>query len=619
MEIELANHLDSLTVDLIRAGYSPAEASRRARIALGPTLVHKEGMRASLGLRWWDELGADLRYGIRMLRKSPGFTAIAATSLALAIGANTTIFSLAKSLLYDRLNVAHADELRMLRWNGDGNAVVHSMWGDFDTSWGNGVTGSVFSYPVYLQLRDHSQAMQDLLAYKEDSMNTTLRGNAQRVVVAMVSGNYFAVLGAQPQLGRSIQPSDDHVGAVSAVAVISDGVWEREFDRSASALGQTINVNQSLLTVVGVAPREFTGAKNVQSSPDVFVPLSMQPLVDPKGKNASLLDDPDMWWVNIMGRTRAGVSNAQAQAGLNVALAAAVRGTMAVKTGDTMPRLDLTDGSRGLQFAAKMFKKPIYVLMTLTGFVLLLACANIANLLLARGAQRQREMTVRLALGAGRGRVLRQLLTESLLLAGIGGAGGLFLGYLGRNVIPRLMANAWDRDQLNVPMDWDVFAFATAVTLLTGLVFGLAPAWLAMRSEVGSSLKQNAQTTTRRRRGAGRQGDCQQLEGERADHNTATQGAGRQGDCGLPDCAVHTAGGGRGAFSADTPRPQLDPCGISHRSSCAIRGRASQAALWAWQRRATAPAAGAGICGIAGCAGHDAELDGIHREQRRQR
>jgi len=503
MEIELANHLESLTVDLMRAGYSPAEAARRARIALGPALVHKEGMRASLGLRWWDEFGADLRYGIRMLRKSPGFTAIATTSLALAIGANATIFSLAKSLLYDRLNVIHADELRMLRWHGDANAVVQSMWGDFDTSWGNGVTGSVFSYPVYLQLRDHGQAMQDLLAYKEDSMNATIRGNAQRAVVAMVSGNYFAVLGAQPQLGRNIQPSDDQGGSANAVAVISDGLWERVFGRSPSALGQMINVNQSLLTIVGVAPREFTGAKNVQSSPDVFVPLSMQPLIDPKGNKGGLLDDPDLWWVNVMGRVKPGVLDAQAQAALNIALAAAVRGTMAVKAGDTMPHLELADGSRGLQFAAQMFKKPIYVLMTLTGFVLLLACANIANLLLARGAQRQREMTVRLALGAGRGRVLRQLLTESLLLAGIGGVGGLFLGHLGRNVIPRLMANAWDRDRMNVPMDWGVFAFATAVTLLTGLLFGLAPAWLAARSEVSSSLKESGQTTTRQRRGLG--------------------------------------------------------------------------------------------------------------------
>lgn len=503
LDCEMQIHLQLLTEKFIRQGMCPEDADSAARRQFGNTTLLRQRHRESRTFLSFSTVFQDVRYGLRVLGKSRGFTAIAATSLALAIGANTAIFSIAKSLLYDRLNVAHADELRMLRWNGDANAIAQSMWGDFDTSWGNGVTASVFSYPVYLQLRDHGQAMQDLLAYKEDSMNATVRGNAQQAIVAMVSGNYFDVLGVRPQLGRNIQPSDDHVGNVNAVAVISDGLWERAFGRSPSALGQTINVNQSLLTVVGIAPRGFTGAKNVQSSPDVFVPLSMQPMVDPKGKNASLLDDPDMWWVNIMGRTRAGVSNALAQAELNVAVTAAVRGTMAVKAGDTMPRLDLVDGSRGLPFTAQMFKKPVYVLMTLTGFVLLLACANIANLLLARGAQRQREMSVRLALGAGRGRVLRQMLTESLLLAGIGGAGGLLLGYLGRNVIPRLMANAWNQSNVNVPMDWGVFGFAAGITLLTGLVFGLAPAWLAARSEVSSHLKESAQTATRRRKGLG--------------------------------------------------------------------------------------------------------------------
>jgi len=363
--------------------------------------------------------------------------------------------------------------------------------------------GAIFSYPVYRQLRDRSRAMEGLAAFNEDSMNATVRGNAQRAVVAMVSGNYFNVLEARPQLGRNLQPSDDRPGALSAVAVISDGLWEREFDRSPTALGQTINVNQSLFTIVGVAPRGFTGAKNVQSSPDVFVPISTQPVIDPKGDKGGFIDDADTWWVDVVGRIKPGVTNAQAQAEMNVELAAAVRGTMTVKAGDTMPQLDLGDGSRGLGFTSRVFGKAVYVLMTLTGFVLLLACANIANLLLARGAQRQREMSVRIALGAGRGRVLRQLLTESLLLAGIGGAGGLLLGYLGRNAIPGLMANAWDRDQMSVPMDWGVFAFAAGVTLAAGVVFGLAPAWLGARSEVSSSLKESAQTTTRRRKGLG--------------------------------------------------------------------------------------------------------------------
>ena len=509
MDAELASHLDHLTADLVRAGVAPAEAARRARIALGAATVHKEDMRASLGLRWWDELRADLRYGLRILRKSPGFTAIAAGSLALAIGANTTIFSLAKSALYDRLQVQHADQLRMLSWINDQHSAVDGMWGDFEPDPnGGGTLGSVFSYPVYQQLRVHNlqtgrQVLEDLFAYKEDSMNATIRGNAQRVDVDLVSGNFYAALGTRPQLGRPIQPSDDAEPGAGPVAVISEGVWERDFGRSPAVLGQTITVNQTALTIVGVNPRGFTGAKNAHESPDLFVPLSMQPVVDPKGKEGSLLNDSDLWWLNLVGRARPGISNAQAEAALNVELAAATRATMTVKPGQTTPRLLLVDGSRGLNYAARMFRKPVTVLMTMTGFVLLLACANIANLLLARGAQRQREMSVRLALGAGRARVLRQLLTESLLLAAMGGAGGLLLGFFARNSIPRLMSSSWERNSFDVPMDWGVFAFAAMVTVLTGVVFGLAPAWLAARSEVSSSLKESAQTTTRRRRGLG--------------------------------------------------------------------------------------------------------------------
>lgn len=503
MEAELAFHLEQLTAELIRAGHSPAEAARRARIALGAATVTKEQIRASLGLRWWDEFWADLRFGVRILRKSPGFTAIAATSLALAIGANTTIFSLAKQVLYDRLNVPHPEQLRMLRWNGDGKEAVHAKWGDFDSTRNGGTTSSVFSYPAYRELRTHNQRMQDLMAFKADGMNATIRGDAQRVQAEMVSGNYYAVLGVRPQLGRAIVPTDDNRPGTGAVAVISDGLWQRVYGRSSAVLGQTITLNQAVLTIVGVNPHGFTGAKNVQQSPDVFLPMSMQPLVDPKGKNASLLDSANLWWVNIMGRAKPGVKDAEAQAALDVQLAAVVRGTMTVKAGKSIPHLALADGSRGLHMSDRMFQKPVYVLMALTGFVLLLACANIANLLLARGAQRQREISVRLALGAGRGRILRQLLTESLLLATIGGAGGLMLGYLGRNAIPKLLSNSWEASEYNIQFDWRVFGFTAGVTLITGMLFGLAPAWLAARGAVGSNLKENTQTTTRRRKGLG--------------------------------------------------------------------------------------------------------------------
>jgi predicted permease len=499
MEAELRHHLDALTADLIRAGHPATEAARRARIALGPALMHKEGMRASLGLRWIDEVSSDLRYAVRMLRKNPGFTFIAATSLALAIGANTTIFSIARQLLYQRLNVPNADELVVLRWNGDGKEVVHGMWGDFDRYRESGTTSSVFSYPVYQQLRAHNQVLQDLFGYKEDSMNATIHGDAQRVNAVMVTDNYFAALKVQPQLGRAIQAPDEASGGAN-VAVISDAVWEREFGRSPAAIGQIITLNQISLTIVGVAPRGFTGAKGVMEFPDVFMPLHLQPVIDPKGKR-SLLTDQNMWWVNIMARSKPGVDTHTAQAALDVQLEAAVRATMAVSAGDTMPRIALVDGSRGLHFSDRMFKRPVFVLLGVTGFVILLACANIANLLLARGTQRQREMGVRLAMGAGRARLLRQLLTESLLLAAIGGGLGLVLSYLGRNILPRLLTNAWDRHDYITQFSWMVFAFTAAVTLLTGILFGLAPALLASSTQLSGTLKDTAQQATRRRKG----------------------------------------------------------------------------------------------------------------------
>ena len=499
MEAELAAHVELLTADLIGSGHSPAEAALRARMALGPSMVHREGMRASLGLRWVDELRADLRYCVRILAKSPGFTAIAAVSLALAIGANTTIFSVARQLLYQRLAVPHAEQLRLLRWNGDGKEAVHNMWGDFDSAPHSGTTSSVFSYPVYQQLRAHNQVLEDLFAYKEDSMNATIHGDAQRVNAAMVSGNYFAALEVEPQLGRALQPSDDKAGSAN-VALISDAVWQREFGRAASVLGQNITLNQITFAIIGVTPRGFTGAKGVMEGPDVFVPLALQPVLDPKGKTP-LLADASFWWVNIMARSRPGIDDLTAQAAFDVQLRAAVNATTTVGSDQTMPRFALADGSRGLHYSDRMLKKPIYVLLGITGFVVLLACTNIANLLLARGAQRQREMSVRLAMGAGRVRILRQLLTESLLLAALGGAAGLIFGYFGRSVIPNLLTNAWDRQDINTPFNWTVFVFTTAVTLVTGILFGLAPALLASQTQLSGTLKDTAQSTTRRRKG----------------------------------------------------------------------------------------------------------------------
>ena len=502
MEAELACHLENLTEDLIRAGHAPAEAARRARIAMGSLLTSKEEMRGSLGLRWWDELSADLRYGARILRKSPGFTAIAATSLALAIGANTTIFSVAKQLLYDRLDVPHAAELRLLAWAGrEENLAVHNTWGDYNQLPGGRVMSSVFSYPVFQQLRAENRVLDDLFAFKSGPMNATIRGTAQRVRGEMVSGNYYTELGVRPVLGRGITPTDDAKPGRGAVAVIGYGLWERAFDRSPAVLGQTIRVNDTPLTIIGVNPKGFTSAEDVQTPADVFMPLSMQPVVSPMPGKLQPLFDADLWWVNIMARAKPGVSDRTAQVALDTQLAAAVRGTMPVTKGENLPRIDLRDGSRGLFEQQQTFGKPMAVLMTLVGLVLLLACANIANLMLARGAQRQREISVRLALGAGRGRILRQMLVESLMLAAAGGTCGLLLAYLGRNAIPRMMENAWEQTGLQVHFDWGVFGFTAAITILTGILFGLAPALAAARDDMNHTLKSTAQSMTRRRRG----------------------------------------------------------------------------------------------------------------------
>jgi predicted permease len=500
METELAFHMQNYLEDLVRSGMPRDEAERRMRMEFGGVETHKEAMRASLGLRMWDELWADLRYGARMLRKSPGFTAIAVGSLALGIGANTVIFTLAKQILLDKLAVPHPDELRLLAWTGGAKNVVHSMWGYWDDRPGGKTLGTSFSYPVYQQLRKSNPGLE-LFAFKDVSrMTATIDGHAESVAGEMVSGNYYDQLEVRPALGRSIGPADDGAEGSGPVALISDAFWARRFARDPSVIGKTIQLNLKPVTVIGVNPPGFTGASAVQIAPEVYFPFSMQPVLLPRGEH-SLLSDKDFWWMLIMGRIKPGTNEAQAQASLDVALRAAVRATMTVGKNDEIPHLELTPGNRGENQISSNYEKPTYVLLTLVGFVLMLACANIANLLLARSAARQREMGVRLAMGAGRARVLRQVLTESLMLAVLGGVAGLFLAYGGRDLIPNLLQPSWAPASLTGRFDWRVFVFTAGVSLLTGLIFGIGPAWQSTRTNMSVSLKNSSQTATHRRRG----------------------------------------------------------------------------------------------------------------------
>ena len=503
MEEEVRFHIEARAADLMQGGMDLRAAMRQARVEFGAVAAHKDGMRSSLGLRWWDDLWGDMQYGARILRKSPGFTAIAVGSLALAIGANTAIFSLANEVMYARLGVPHPEQLRLLTAVGDKHVAIHHSWGNWYPVPGGGTSYDMFTYPIYQQLRRENRVLGEIFAFKENfQANMTVDGSAQSVRVELVSGNLYEQMGVRPVLGRAILPSDDGAPGTGAVAMISYGFWERTFGRSPDVVGKVITVNTTQVTIVGVNPRGFTGANSVQSSPEIFMPLSMIPLLKAElGHDGPYLSSPALWWVQMMARTKPGVSTEEARASLDVLLSAAVRGTMKLDKEDTMPRLVLEDGSRGLNFSGRAYAKPMYVLLALVGFVLLLACANIANLMLARASARQREMGVRLALGAGRWRILRQVLTESLMLSAMGGALGLLLGYMGRSVLPKLLLNAWERADMNVPFDWRVFGFTAGVTLATGVLFGIAPAWAATRAEIGTALKEGGKTATRHRKG----------------------------------------------------------------------------------------------------------------------
>ena len=503
MEEEVRFHLEARAADLMREGSEPQKAMRQARLEFGGVASHKDAMRDSRGLRWWDELWGDLQYGARILRKGPGFTSIAVVSLALAIGANTSIFSLANQLLYARLGVLHPEQLRLLTVIGDEHSAVHSSWGSRSSVAGGGVRFDSFTYPIYQQLRREEHVLGEIFAFKDNiQANATIDGSAQAVELELVSGNLYEQMGVRTVRGRPILPSDDQVPGTGAVATISEGLWERAFGKAPDAVGKVIIVNMTPVTVIGVNPRAFTGARSVQNSPDIFMPLSMIPLVKGElGQSGPLLSSSKLWWVHLMARQKPDVPLEQAKAALNVALSAAIHATMTVAKDDTMPRLELEDGSRGLNFNGKQFAQPMHVLLAVVGFVLLLACANIANLMLARSSARQREMGVRLALGAGRGRILRQVLTESLMLAAIGGSFGFLLGYLGRTALPKLLLNSWEREGMNVPFDLKVFSFTAGVTLVTGVLFGIAPAWSATRAEIGTAIKDGGKASTKQRKG----------------------------------------------------------------------------------------------------------------------
>lgn len=493
MQDELQFHIDACAADLERQGLPAAEARIRARAEFGVLEARKDEMRDAFGLTWIDDARADLRYGFRLLRQSPAFAAVAVVSLALGIGANTAVFSLMETVLWKLLPVKDPQKLKLLWWVSGPRTIFSSSWNTWNIPASSGDSGNVFSYPIWRGLH---QASTDVFAFKPAGMLTaSIDRNPELVKTEMVSGNAFQIAGMVPLAGRLITGADDETGA-PVVALITDGYWTRRFGRDASIIGRRISVNRVPVTIVGVTPPGYSGF-DPEEHPDLFVPIASQPLVLPNEheKNGSLLDDPDFWWVQVMLRARPGVDEARTRERLDATLRHIISDTLPHRKNRDMPRLRLLAGSRGLDVIRFEFGKPLLLLASLAGLVLMIACANLANLLLARATARHREIAVRLALGAPRGRVIRQMFTEGLLLTALGSIAGLLLGYFIRDGIPALLANPWSSAPFRADYDWRVLLISTAVSGLTGLLFSIAPAWRSSTVPANAALKEGSRSS----------------------------------------------------------------------------------------------------------------------------
>jgi predicted permease len=489
MDSEMRFHIARYVEDLEREGVAADEARRRALAEFGSVEARKDECREAVGLRIMGEALADCRYALRALKASPGFAVIAVLSLGLGIGANSAIFSLMETALWKTAPVKKPEQLRLLSWTSGPKTVMDSTWSNLDD-------GTVFSYAVFQAFQRGNTHLATVFGFKPAGNATAIvDGHAELARCHLISGNFYEATEVSTIAGRPIAPSDDTRQSVP-VATISYAYWQRRFGGDGSTIGRQIRLNQVPVTIVGVNPAGFTGIVSGEN-PDVFVPIALQPRVLPKEwpKGKTLLDDPNSWWVEAMVRMAPGNSEDRVRAALDVELRQAVLATLPVK-GKDLPRLRLRAGARGLDELGEEAGTPLRLMLALVTMVLLIACANVANLLLARATARQREISMRMALGAGRWRITRQMLTEGLLLSTMGGGLGVLLGYWMRDAIPNLLRTPWEPPDLQAQFDVRVLAISLAVTLFTGVLFSLAPVWQASRVDPNSALKEGTRSTT---------------------------------------------------------------------------------------------------------------------------
>ena len=433
----------------------------------------------------------DLRYGLRMLAKNPGFTAIVVLTLALGIGANTAIFSLLNQVLLRRLPVRNPAQLVILKSPGPKPGHV---WSDGDDS-------EIFSYPLYKGLAKNTSVFDGVIARYQFSASIASHGQTDRGSGELVTGNYFETLGMRPALGRVLTPADDDVQGAHPVLVLSHGYWMQHFGGDAGMLNQTILVNNTVMTIVGVAQAGFTGIQ-VGQTPDIFVPMTMKGQMTPIRNG---LDDWNDAFLAVLARLRPGVSKEQAEAAINVdyhPLLEQQTATLHLREGGKDrqeflgKKVVLYPGAQGRTTIQRDSGPALKALFAMVGMVLLIACTSVANLLLAKGAARQREFAIRSALGATRGRMIRQLMVESVLCALAGGGLGLVLGAWLMNILTQAVITEGGVQGLTSRVDTTVLGFAAAATAASALVFGLIPAWRVARGGVSQMLKDQGSTSS---------------------------------------------------------------------------------------------------------------------------
>ena len=428
-----------------------------------------------------------LRYTVRTLLKSPSFTLVAILSLAFGIGANTAIFTLLDQVLLRSLPVQAPEQLTLLHFTGGDEGSLRSR----DEG------GLYFSYPMYRDLRDRNTVFSGMIATLYYEIAANWHGQTEHATSELVSGNYFELLGVRPALGRVFQQSDDVAPEANPVAVLSFGYWQRRFGGDPTVLNQTIRLNDHPFTVVGVAARGFRSVV-VGDAPDIFAPMMMKAQITPGWND---LDDRRSRWLNIVARLKPGVAAKQAEAAMNplwYSLREMELGQMhnlpqRLRTEFLKTHLSLLDGANGLSPLRNQFSKALVALMAMVGLVLLIACANVANLLLARGASRQREMAIRFALGASRLQVMRQLVVESVVLAAAGGALGILLAsWVAALLLRALPAETGLPLAFSSTPDLRTLGFTIAISAVTGILFGLAPAFQTTHSGIAAALKDQA-------------------------------------------------------------------------------------------------------------------------------